>query len=363
MSSFLRIFRIASGLLSGVWQSMPVFFRVILGAAVVFFLFKILGMAKGVVIAGRWFFLVLGALFAMLVISGILYSRGVFRSGPSWLTQFLSSLTGENAGADRSAHLESAAAAISSLAGLSEAKRELNLIHAAAEDARHKRLPALGTHAPGILLLLYGSAGCGKTTLMQHLPPFFYGLCLVDSPDPVHISTAYDIDRIEPGYLVMFDDADWLTESENFSTARDIGRTLVGKVSESPHEIVVVMAFSEAGRRRLEKTPEHQGWLNRFDIRRLYFEPPGEDVIKDIFSQQLDLLQVPADASAIEIGHSILETERRALGKEYDHGHRPRKLAEKIKKVYLEKRSHSRQEESGLVLSAKDIEYMMYEMQ
>jgi energy-coupling factor transporter ATP-binding protein EcfA2 len=361
MMKILNLLRIFIGLLSGVWNSLPIFFKLAIGAAAALILFKVLGYIEGFFIGFRWPFLILAVFLWLFVIAGILYSRGLFRSGPGWLIQFLSQLTGESGSSDRSAYLWEAVEAIKGLAGLHEVKRELDLILTAAEDARKHNLEALGTQAPGIMLILYGEHGCGKTTLSQYLAPLFYGLSLVDHPEPIHISTSYDIEKIEPGHLIMFDDADWLTENENLSTARDIGRILMGKIAQFPNEIVVVMALSTAGLQRLENTPEHQSWLNRFDTRRLYFEEPDDEKIKQIFSNQLNSLHIPADQSAIEISHRILENERKTLGKDFDYGHRPRKLAERIKRIYHEKQSLGSQDDKEIILSSNDLEFILYE--
>lgn len=298
----------------------------IVGGLALFQLFSSLG----------WLLLALAVLLWLLVLAGLGYALGWLRpSGPPALVTVLVHLTGgqpwatgaprsgpaPSAGgrapttrpppravppdqAEREQLLMSVQAALGDLQGVERAKEQLSELVEKVKAQRNRGASGFGTDAPGVIILISGPRGVGKTSLARQIGPLFCGLGAIPSPGTVEAGPAELSPRLGGSLIervralaehaldaaLLLDDMDWMVtgDASGLAVGSDLGPTLAAVAQANPGRLLVAMTMSHAAADRLQKDPERGAWLRKLLDRRIDFDPMPPDVLANLLKVQIE---------------------------------------------------------------------------
>jgi DNA polymerase III delta prime subunit len=271
----------------------------------------------------------------------------------NWLTNNVATSQSENPPDDtkkRRHRLEEAQRNLAKLKGIEESKDivQSNLLDLI-ERARQQGKSGFGVRADGVVLILSGPKGVGKTTYAELLEPLLYGLGALYKDTLIRFSQS-DLSAGQSTYqvaldkahnaldgMLLVDDADWLLEKEAWggSPGIEVGRTLSEVTKNYPHRLfmVLVLSASETANRLLNDEA-HQNWLNSFYKVEAEFDYLSDEVLFNLLTEYLaeDGLQMPSDPKPTERAlRSGIANLNRQMGEQFNNTHAMRGLCDKIK--------------------------------
>lgn len=310
------------------WRDLPFPVQILLGivgGVALFQLFSHLG----------WLLVALAVLLWALVLAGLGYALGWLRpQGPQVLVTALVRLTGGQAGAagaprsgpaasagsrapglrsppgavppdqaERERLLTGVQAALGELQGVDRAKEQLNQLVEKVKAQRNRGASGFGTDAPGVVILITGPRGVGKTSLARQLGPLFCGLGAIPSPNTVEAGPAELSPRLGGSVVervralagraldavLLLDDMDWMVTGDASGLAgADLGPTLTAVALANPGRLLVAMTMSRGAADRVQKDPERGAWLRKLLDRRIDFDPLPPEVLADLLKVQVE---------------------------------------------------------------------------
>lgn len=252
---------------------------------------------------------------------------------------------------ERSALFNQALASIESLRGIEGPLSEINNLIALARAQRARGRSGLGVSAPGVLLLLGGPRGTGKSELASQLGRLFCGLGVIQSDRLVRarqgdFAAGYGANiRESIGTLalaaldgtLLFEDADWFTDSDRVlqtSPGLEAGETLLRVAEEYPGRLFVVMTLSSAKLNSLANDPRHRAWHGKLFVRAIQFEHLSDEVLLDLLIANLQSQGYALDDSAMRTARLRIRDARSEAGQEFDNLIAVRKIVnESIQRV------------------------------
>jgi len=303
-----------------------------------------------------WIIVGLGLMYSLGFISGIARSPKM-ATAFNWLTNNVATSQSENEpppdDTEKRRHrLEEAQGNLAKLKGIEEIKdivrRDLlNLI----EPARQQGKSGFGLQLYGVLLILSGPKGVGKTTYAELLEPLLYGLGALHKDTLIRFSqsdlsggqTAYQaaLDKAHNALygMLLIDDADWLLEKDAWgrSPGIEVGRALSEVTKIYPHRLFMVLVLS-ASPNRLLNDEAHQNWLNSFYRVEAEFDNLSPEILFELLTEYLteDGLQMPSDPEPTKRAlRSNIATLNRQMGEQFNNTHAMRALCDKIKPLAI----------------------------
>ncbi|MBK8638389.1 MAG: AAA family ATPase [Chromatiaceae bacterium] len=350
------------------WRDLPFPVQILLGIVGGFALFQLF---SGL----GWLLVPLAALLWVLVLAGLGYALGWLRpSGPPVLVTALVRLTGGQPGvagahrtatvplagsraanhrpplgatppdqAERERLLRDVQAALGELRGVDRAKEQLGELVEKVKAQRNRGASGFGTDAPGVVLLITGPRGVGKTTLARQIAPLFCGLGAIATPHTEEAGTAVLSPRLGGSMIervralaersldgvLLLDDMDWIAHPMNTTgpnSAADLGPTLTAIAQANPGRLVVVMTISGDAADRLYNNLEWGAWLRKLMDRRINFKPLPLDVLADLLRVQIERRHYRMLPAAEQRANKLLE--KLATGVDFDNATAVRRLAD-----------------------------------
>ena len=217
---------------------------------------------------------------------------------------------------------------INGLVGIEEAQRRIENLLALGRTAHERGQAGFGTGRVGVVVVLSGPSGTGKTTVAHALPRLLYGYGVLARPDlremfahdvaghPAMASQASEALAAQSvGGALLIDDADWLcAPAANGVTraGREVGRGILRAAQASPGAITVIVAGGAAFARALLEDHEQAAWLDKLHCVSIEFEHLPEPLMLELFEAALRRENTMLSGAARESAAAAIRVEMRA---------------------------------------------------
>lgn len=351
------------------WRDLPFPVQILLGI--------VLGVALFQLFSGLgWLLVTLAVLLWLVALVGLAYARGGLRPpGPPALVTALARLTGGQPGvagtrrpgptaagasvtarsgrpaaavppaqAERERLLAGVQSALGALCGVDRAKEQLGELVEKIKVQRKHGASGFGTDAPGVVILLAGPRGVGKTSMARQLAPLFCGLGAIPTPVTVEAGPAELSPRLGGAVIeqlralteraldavLLLDDMDWAVtgDTAGLASGTDLGPTLTALAQANPGRLVVAMTMSRGAADRLQNDPERGAWLRKLLGRRIDFDPLPVEVLTDLLTVQIERRHHRMPPAVAQRAARLLK--KMAEGADFDNASAVRRLADDL---------------------------------
>lgn len=331
------------------WRGLPFPVQILLGIVgglAVFQLFSHLG----------WLLVVLAVLFWVLVLAGLGYALGWLRpAGPPLLVTALVRLTGQpsqpppspaplDQAVERERLLPDVTVALGELRGEDRPLQQLSELVETVKAQRSRGASGFGTDAPGVVILITGPRGVGKSSLARQIGPLFCGLGAIPNPNTVTAGPAELSPRLGGSMIervralaeraldavLLLEDMDWMVtgDASGLAAGADLGPTLTAVAQASPGRLLVVMTMSSGAADRLQKDPERGAWLRKLLDRRIDFDALPPEVLVDLLKAQIERRRHQLLPAAEKLATRLLK--QMVQGVDFDNATAVRRLADDL---------------------------------
>lgn len=251
---------------------------------------------------------------------------------------------------DRERLFKEAEQQISTLKGIDEVLMAVqNRLLDLAEDARHRRQAGFGILAPGIVVILAGASGVGKSFLARQFPALFCGQGAFEHNDCITLNeqdvtslgygaSLYKLVEEKAGQalgcMLLLEDADWLMQTaaaDGNPAASEAGKALLRVAEANPGKLFVTLTMTPSGSRKLLNDSQQETWLNKLQVELIEFpERLDNAVLFELLSGHLHKLGLEVEDSARKALQGHINTLRHDLGERFDNANAMRRVADRV---------------------------------
>lgn len=271
--------------------------------------------------------------------------------------------------AQREAARDAAFEVINGLIGIGDAQDRIQRLLSLGKSASERGEPGFGTGMPGVLLVLSGPSGTGKSTVARALPGLLFGHGVTAKPDVVELGQ-HDV-AVHPagiaahvralakrsaGGVLLIEDAGWLTTAAYGSepVGGQVGSGLYQAAADQPGAVTIVMV-AEAGLPQGGSISPHLSWTSRLHTIRIAFDPLSESDLVEIFCRALKQRRAVLKDEASERVAHLIRAEMRAGGERFSNAIAAQGLAGRVIEQAAERLRGSRLPSGQLIIEAQDI--------
>lgn len=220
---------------------------------------------------------------------------------------------------------------------LVEVKVAINRLIGLAEHARDHHLPALGSGRPGVLLVIAGPRGVGKSTIAGQIGPLLFELGRLCQRAPVYLSPT-SVSDAKPGALCLIEHADWLTQMDDQVYQTGFAWQHFSTLAKAnPYQFYLGLELSREGLLRLDRMMETAPALATFHIHRLELPAYEPDTLARLLRQKMngkvEVCKDDADQVYDDLSRK-LRRRRQRLGDQFRYGHEVDELVEPLIEEY-----------------------------